>query len=147
MEKIIELLEKILEIMQISAKVEKKEEKEITILDIQGEDLGRIIGKDGKTLDALQFLLNIIINKGNETKKKITLDADGYRAKKERKIRDLAFEVAKEVKIHKKEVILQPMSSYERRIIHLTLQDDEEIFTESRGEGKERRLVVLPRRK
>jgi spoIIIJ-associated protein len=107
-----------------------------------------IIGKRGKTLEALQLLVNIIFNKGEDKWKKIILDIENYRDKRESTLRELAFKVARKVKKTGKPQFLEPMNPFERRVIHIALQDDPHVDTRSEGSGNMKRVkVFLKRRK
>jgi spoIIIJ-associated protein len=119
-------------------------DEDFVALDIKGDDMGRIIGKDGTTLQAIQLLLKTILCKKFKKSINLVIDANGYRAKREDSLRNLAKEMGEKAISSKKEVALEPMLAWERRIVHLTLQDYEELKTESVGEYKERRVVIIP---
>jgi spoIIIJ-associated protein len=104
--------------------------------------MGIIIGKRGTTLNALQFLTSLVANKESGEYKKIVLDVEGYRKKREKILRELALKVAKKVKETKKSIALEPMPPSERKIIHSTLQNDSRIKTHSEGEEPYRRVIV-----
>lgn len=111
-------------------------------VDISGKDLKIIIGKNGEVLDALQYLVNKIVNRGENTPKKVILDADGYRARKINNLKRLAARSAEEVKDTGKSVILNPMNAHDRRIIHLELKEDRDVFTRSLGEGPFKKVMI-----
>lgn len=140
------LLREILVNMGISAQVEVFKRDDHIILNITGEDLGRIIGRRGQTLNSLQYLLNLAVNKGRAEKERIIVDVAGYRKKKEESLKRLALRSADRVKRYGKKEILYPMSPYERRIIHLALQNNNEIITYSEGEEPHRRVIISPQK-
>lgn len=124
------------------------EENDRVRIEIMTDSAGLIIGKRGKTLEALQLLLNIIANRGTERWKKIVLDIENYRGKRANTLRELALKVAKQVKKTGKAQTLEPMNPFERRIIHMTLQDDPHVETKSEGEGNMKKIkVFLKKRK
>lgn len=124
------------------------EEDDRVRIEIMTDSAGLIIGKRGKTLEALQILLNIIANRGAEKWKKIVLDIENYRDKRANTLRELALKVAKQVKKTGKAQTLEPMNPFERRIIHMTLQDDPHVETKSEGEGNLKKVkVFLKKRK
>lgn len=142
------IIQQILEAMKIDAVAKLIEEKEGEIrVDLQGRDLGRLIGKRGQTLLSLQYLTNIILNKPiDKPSARVILDAQGYRARREATLRSMALRTAQEVKEKKKKIALESLPAHERRIIHLTLRDDPDIITYSEGEGEERKLIVSLRK-
>ena len=101
-----------------------------------------LIGKHGQTLDAMERILNCIINKSALAKKKVFVDTEGYRERREQSLVDLAHQVAAKVRRTRQDVVLSPMSAKDRRIIHLTLQGDDTVSTFSQGEGDMRRVVI-----
>ncbi len=114
---------------------------------IRGEDLGILIGKHGQTLEALQFIVNLILMRRTDRKKKITIDVEGYRSRREKSLRDLARRLADKARRDRRNVVLEPMLPSERRIIHLSLQNNNSVFTFSQGEEPMRRVVISPRKK
>lgn len=114
--------------------------------DIEGEDAGLLIGRRGETLQALQFLVNLMVNKELDRQAYVTIDVEGYRDRRQESLRTLAKRAASRVSSSGRQFALQPMSAAERRIIHLTLAEHPSVRTESRGEGEQRRVVVLPKR-
>ncbi len=101
-----------------------------------------LIGKHGQTLDAMERVLNCIINRNSLAKKKIFVDTEGYRERREQSLVDLAHQVAAKVKRTRQDVVLAPMSAKDRRVIHLALQSDDTVSTFSQGEGDMRRVVI-----
>ena len=116
------------------------------VLNISGETMGVLIGKHGQTLDALQHLANIVVNNGKTNRVRIRIDSENYRDKRNKTLEALAKSVANNVRKTHREYELEPMSSYERRIIHSVLQKERNIETISVGLDKERHVVVKYRR-
>ena len=112
------------------------------ILDIRGEDMGAVIGRRGDTLDAIQYLTSLTVNRGKEDHIRIAIDTEGYRAKREESLQRLARKMAGKVLKYHKNMTLEPMNPYERRIIHATLQDYKGVTTYSTGTEPNRRVVV-----
>ncbi len=123
------------------------EEDNRIYIEIITDSAGLIIGKRGKTLEALQMLVNIVANKGQEKWKKIVLDIENYRDKRENTLRELALKVARKVKKTGKAQYLEPMNPFERRVIHMTLQDDPHIDTKSEGSDNLKKVKVFLRRR
>ena len=114
------------------------------ILDISGDDLGLLIGWRGETLRALQTTLNLMMGEEDEFGRRVILDVERYRARREDQVRELALRLAQRVKRSGERYTLDPMHAYERRVIHLTLADDEGVRTESSGREPARRVVIHP---
>jgi spoIIIJ-associated protein len=124
------------------------EEGEKIYIEIESDSAGLIIGKRGKTLEALQLLVNIIVNKKGDKWRKVILDIENYRDKRENTLRELAQKVATKVKQTGKPQYLEPMNPFERRVIHMTLQNDPHVDTKSEGNGNLKKVkVYLKRRK
>lgn len=119
-----------------------KIEENTIIVDINGNSCGSLIGYRGETLNALQTILSSIANKNVKERIKLVLDIEGYREKRRKILEDLAEKVAKTVLKNGKNVTLEPMSAYERKIIHSKLQNESRIETYSIGEGEHRRVVI-----
>ena len=136
--------------MQLNVTVEHKStpdaEKDTCLIEINGEDAGVLIGHHGDTLDSLQYLANLAANKKINGEKpahvKVTVDAEGYRAKREETLRALARRMADKVLKQKRSVMLEPMNPYERRIIHSEIQNIEGVSTNSIGSDGNRKVVV-----
>ncbi|MPN11622.1 hypothetical protein SDC9_158926 [bioreactor metagenome] len=118
--------------------------EELLRLELKGDSMGLLIGRRGETLDALQYLTNLVVNRGDEDYTKVTIDIENYRAKREEALVALAGKVAGKVLKNKKSITLEPMNPYERRIIHSTLQNVEGVTTASVGSEPSRRVVVSP---
>jgi spoIIIJ-associated protein len=141
-------------LQQILSKIPDEGEVEASIqngavyLNIKGDGSGLLIGKKGQTLDALQFLVNKIINKENAPGEKveIVVDTENYRLRKQENLREMALKISQKAKRSLKPVSMTPMPPQERRIIHMILAEDREVYTKSYGEGALRRIIVYPRR-
>lgn len=138
-------LQTVLDKMSFLAMVDGRDEEGRVLLTIKGEDMGRIIGKGGAMLESLEIIIASIVRKIMGEPARISIDAGDYRQKKIDALERLAADVASEVEETGQEKILPWMSAADRRIIHLALQKSPKIASESRGEGKDRRLVVFPR--
>ena len=115
-------------------------------VDMNGENMGILIGKRGQTLDSLQYLANRVANKHQSGYVRVKLDTENYRARREETLKHLAKNIAHKVKRNRRPVILEPMNPYERRIIHSTLQSDPYVTTHSEGEEPYRKVVVTLKR-
>ncbi len=114
----------------------------LDIVKINEDDKGIIIGKRGKNLDEIQFLLNLIVNKGRQNYVRVIFNVEDYRAKREETLKRLANKMADKCRYYKHKVRLEPMNPYERRIIHSTLQEETDIITYSEGEEPYRKVVI-----
>lgn len=140
-----ETLLAILQRMNIDAKIkDMKEGSKRVYIEIESEHSGLIIGKQGKTLEALQFILSLIVSQKTKSDKKIILDIESYRDKREKAIRKLSRDAAQQVTRTGNPLTLEPMNPFERRLIHLTLQNDSRVTTRSEGEGIYRKVTVSP---
>ena len=144
-EKAKEILEELLKRMGIDAGISAEEIEDYISLEITTPDSALVIGRQGKTLGALQYLVNLIINKESEERIKVILDTEGYRERRKTRLIELAEKLAQRAKEENTEVFLEPMNPYERRIIHTTLAEDPDVETESVGEGIERQVVISPK--
>lgn len=128
--------------------INKKDEKKNQLyLELTGDDMGVIIGKRGQTLDSLQYLTNLVVNRGSSPYISIHLDTKDYRAKRKETLETLARNLAKKAKHLRRDQHLEPMNPYERRIIHSTLQNDRYVTTFSQGEEPYRHVVISPKYK
>ena len=116
-------------------------EKQLNI-NLSGSDMGILIGKRGQTLDSIQYLVNLVVNKGNAPYLSITIDTENYRQRRKETLEALAHNLAKKVRQTGKKVVLEPMNPYERRIIHSTLQNNRYVMTYSEGEEPFRNVVI-----
>ena len=114
------------------------------ILDITGDDLAVLIGRHGKTLDALQFLISAITTRTMGFRYPVVVDVEGYKSRQREKLENLAYSAAHRARTQHRSIKLRPMTPYERRIIHITLRDEDGVETASEGEGSARHVVVIP---
>jgi spoIIIJ-associated protein len=130
--------------MGIQAEIDLSYDEINTTLDIniKGDEMGVLIGKRGQTLDSLQYLVSLVVNKNNDEYIKIKLDTENYRARRKETLENLAKNIAYKVKRTRKPVSLEPMNPYERRIIHSALQNDKYVETYSEGEEPYRKVVI-----
>lgn len=133
----------VLDSMGILAEIKIREDNDVIKIDLTGPRMGLIIGYRGETLDSLQYLISLVVNKHHDISyKKIILDTENYRAKREEALKQVALKIANKVKKTKKIFKLEPMNPYERRIIHAILQEDNNIITYSEGDEPFRRVVI-----
>ena len=116
-------------------------------IEMNGENMGILIGKRGQTLDSLQYLTNRVANKSQDGYVRVKLDTEDYRKRRKQTLENLAKNIAYKVKRSRKPISLEPMNPYERRIIHSALQADDRVSTHSEGEEPYRRVVVTPNRR
>lgn len=140
------ILREILNRMGIDAKVEADYVDGSTHLNILTDSPALLIGKHGQTLDAIERILNCIVNKVSLAKKRVFVDTEGYRKRREERLIEMANQVAEKVRYTGRDVVLAPMSARDRRIIHVTLKEDEIVSTYSQGEGDMRRVVITAQR-
>ncbi|MEG0153315.1 MAG: RNA-binding cell elongation regulator Jag/EloR [Niameybacter sp.] len=140
----LEFLKSVLKEMDIEPNFETKIEKDRVYINISGDKMGMVIGKRGDTLDALQYLTNIVVNKGHNDYVKVMLDTENYRSRREETLRKVAYKFAKKATQTKRPVILEPMNPYDRRIIHAALQESHQVKTHSEGKEPFRRVVITP---
>jgi spoIIIJ-associated protein len=141
-----EMLIEILKRMSLAAEITVREDAEEVIIDVAGEDAGRVIGKKGQTLDALQFLINKIVNRFPEGRRHIVLDSGDYRQRRENGLASMARREAKRAVQQSRIITLEPMSPRDRRVIHLSLAKFPGVSTRSDGQGNERRVRIIPAR-
>lgn len=142
-----EILETFLERMREKAGVSVHQEDDRVSLRIETEDAGLLIGKQGQTLDALQYLVTKMLAKKSRRKVRITIDVEAYRARHNEALAHLAQKYGDKVKKSGRPMILSPMNPYDRRIVHMALQDDKDLKTVSRGEGLYKKVVISPAKK
>ncbi len=145
-DRVAKFLNEVLSRMDLTATVAAEEHEDLIQVDIRGEGLGVVIGKRGQTLDALQYLANIVANKGGERRQRIILDAEGYRKRREEVLVDLAGRLAERVRRSGESIVLEPMSAPERKVIHSTLQNHPFVTTHSQGEEPFRKIVILAKK-
>lgn len=119
--------------------------QQVNIIDISGDDLGVLIGPRGETLDALQFLSRLMVSHRLHRRASFVVDVEGYRQRREQALTRLAERMAEKARQRGEPISLEPMAAFERRIIHMTLRDAEDVYTESTGEGKQRRVRIIPK--
>lgn len=143
-----DFLMKIFKTMDLNAECDVKyDEEDKTIdIDLSGDEMGVLIGKRGQTLDSLQYLTSLVINKESESYIKVKIDTENYRQRRKETLENLAKNISHKVKRTRKAVTLEPMNPYERRIIHSTLQNDKFVETHSEGEEPFRKVVVTPKK-
>lgn len=142
----VEMLGEILSRMGLVVELEIRSDAEEIVLDLQSEDMGRVIGKKGQTLDALQFLVNKIVNRFPEGRRHVVLDSGDYRHRRESSLISMARREAKRALSQGRVVTLAPMSPRDRRVVHLSLAKFPGVSTHSDGEGEERRVRIIPGR-
>ncbi|MBQ8983494.1 MAG: protein jag [Lachnospiraceae bacterium] len=140
-----DFLDHLFRVMGIDTKVviDYNEEEKTMNIDLSGDEMGVLIGKRGQTLDALQKITQSVVNKNSEEFIRVKLDTENYRARRKDTLENLARNIAYKVKKSRRQIVLEPMNPYERRIIHSALQDDKFVSTRSEGEEPFRRVVVF----
>ena len=141
-------LKEVFSAMNMEASVEVKYDEEGKTMDIElsGNEMGVLIGKRGQTLDSLQYLVSLVVNRETEEYIRVKVDTEDYRKRRRETLENLAKNIAYKVKKTKRAVSLEPMNPYERRIIHSVLQNDKYISTHSEGDEPFRRVVVTYKR-
>ncbi len=132
--------------MTVVINVIYNEEEKSMDIDLSGDEMGVLIGKRGQTLDSLQYLVSLVVNKGSEDYIRVKVDTENYRQRRKETLENLAKNIAYKVKRNKRAVSLEPMNPFERRIIHSALQNDKYVTTHSEGEEPFRRVVVTLKR-
>lgn len=141
-----EILEGILDRMGLETEVDVREDEERVILDVSGPDAGRAIGKKGQTLDALQFIVNKVVNRFPENRRYVVVDSGDYRERHDQNLVDMARREAKRALEQGRTITLSPMPARDRRLIHLSLAKLPGVTTRSNGEGLGRRIQIIPSR-
>ena len=132
--------------MKVNVDYKYNEEENSLDIDLSGDEMGVLIGKRGQTLDSLQYLVSLVVNRSGEHYIRVKLDTENYRERRKETLESLAKNIAYKVKRTKRSVALEPMNPYERRIIHSALQPDNFVMTKSEGEEPYRHVVVFYRR-
>ena len=140
---IVEFLSKVFDAMNLTVKINVNITEESVDVDLVGDDMGVLIGKRGQTLDSLQYLVSLVVNKKSDKYLRVKLDTENYRERRKETLENLAKNIAFKVKRTKRPVSLEPMNPYERRVIHSALQNDRYVTTKSEGEEPFRPVVVL----
>lgn len=147
-EKAEEFLKAVFAAMKLTVTLQRSESAEGTVFNLAGEKLGILIGKHGQTLDSLQYLANLAANRGmTDNRARIIIDIEGYRARREETLMRLAQHLAEKACRIGSEVHLEPMNRHERKIIHMTLQDNRRVTTYSAGDEPRRYVVIAPKRR
>ena len=132
--------------MEVVIAIKYNEEEKNMDIELSGNEMGVLIGKRGQTLDSLQYLTSLVVNKEQKDYVRVKLDTENYRKRRKETLENLARNIAYKVKKTRRPVSLEPMNPYERRIIHSALQDDKFVYTKSEGEDPFRHVVVLPKK-
>lgn len=135
-------LRDIIKNMDLKLEVKAQGNEDFLFFEIFGEDTGTIIGKRGQTLDSIQYLTSLVVNKGKDKYIKVVIDAENYRAKREKTLSQLAERLADKVVKSRRPMKLEPMNPYERKVIHSSLQNHPKVSTRSEGEEPYRRVVI-----
>ena len=141
-----EFLENVFKAMELEVEIVITKEDNNYAVDLKGADMGVLIGKRGQTLDSLQYLTNLAVNKNVEEHVKVKIDTEDYRNRRKETLENLAKNIAYKVKRTKRPVSLEPMNPFERRVIHSALQNDKFVTTHSEGDEPYRHVVVTLKR-
>ncbi|MDO4548782.1 MAG: RNA-binding cell elongation regulator Jag/EloR [Clostridia bacterium] len=137
-----EVLSQLTKLMGVDVEIRLREKEGQLLIQMMGDTLGVLIGRRGETLDAIQYLTSLKVNKGRDEYLRVTLDTEHYRAKREEALRRLAERMANRARKTGRRVALEPMNPYERRVMHSALQDNEYVQTHSEGEDPYRRVII-----
>lgn len=132
--------------MEVDVKIEFNEEDSYMNIELSGDEMGIIIGKRGQTIDSIQYLVSLVVNKESDTFIRVKVDTENYRQRRRETLENLAKNISYKVKRTRKPVSLEPMNPYERRIIHSALQNDKYVYTKSEGEEPYRHVIVCLKR-
>lgn len=148
----VDLVRQLLDLMGIEATVSTRQTepddltgRRLNVVEINGDDLGVLIGPRGDTLNALQYVARLMVGHKIRGRADFVVDVQGYRQRREQALSRLAERMAQKVAARRRPISLEPMPPHERRIIHLTLRDDKEVYTQSVGEGKRRKVRIIPK--
>ncbi len=149
------VLEDLLKLMKLDAKVELRASspegdsprQRSVALEVNGEDLGILIGRRGETLASLQYIVRLIVARHEKAKVPVAIDVEGYKQRRYLVLRDLALRLAQKVKATGRSTTLEPMPPDERRVVHLALSVNPDVTTQSIGEGEVRKVAIIPRRR
>jgi spoIIIJ-associated protein len=139
-------LRRILELNPVTTTVSGEQSDGKITLHIEGDRSGLLIGRKGKTLDAIQFIVSKIVNKALDKKINVVVDSENYRRRRKESLIQMAIKMGDKAKRIRKPVTTSPLNPHERRIIHIALKEDERLDTKSRGEGLLKRVVIIPKR-
>ena len=141
-----EVMRDIVRHVGVTAEVTARNEEDHVLLELSGDSSGVLIGRRGQMLDALEYIINRIATRDDTRAPRIVVDSQNYRARRRTALEDLARRMAEQAKKKRAQVVLNPMSPRDRRIVHLVLQEDPLLTTRSSGKGYFRRLVIIPER-
>jgi spoIIIJ-associated protein len=142
-----ETLERIISLMSLDSKVSGEKKGDDIVLNIEGSNTAILIGYKGRTLEALEYIVNKVVNKAAEKKVRVILDSENYRQRREESLQRLALKMGDQAKRTGKTVTMNAINPHDRRIIHLTLKGDPQVQTKSDGEGLLKRVYIIPNRK
>ena len=138
-----EFLEDLLQKMYLDASVEVRDGVDGIEVTVDGEDMSLLIGRRGRTLDALQYITNLVFNRNREEYIHVLVDSQNYRAKRKESLEQMAYRMAEKAKRQRKDIILNHMNAYERRIVHSALQKDPHVSTRSEGKDPHRKIIIF----
>jgi spoIIIJ-associated protein len=138
------LMQGLIERMGIETHLQAGIEEDRIVINIEGEKAGLLIGRRGQTLDALQYILNKMVNKAEKKPVRLVLDAEDYRGRRRQALEDLAARMGEKARRSGKPITISPMNAHDRRIVHLALKDDGRVRTASRGEGELKKIIIFP---
>ena len=141
------VLQRIVDTITSDAKISAEKDEDRLLFNVSGGNAGVLIGKRGQTLDAIQTIVNKVVNKHNQSRTRVLVDVEGYLQTRRENLEKMAVRLAEKSKKIGKPMTLGPMNAYDRRIVHLALQDFSAVQTRSRGEGPLRKLVILPKKR
>lgn len=141
----VKILNDIFSCMKLEVDIAISEIDGRTLINLNGPDLGILIGRRGDTLDAIQYYINLAANKNAEKRVRFIIDVEGYRQRREETLSNLAHRLADKAKRKGKDVVLEPMNPHERRVIHTALQNHKDVFTYSEGEEPYRKIIIAPK--
>ena len=142
-----ETLRKIISLMSMDTRISAERKGDDIVLNIEGNNTGILIGHKGRTLEALEFIVNKAVNRATETKVRVIVDTENYRQRKEESLKGLALKMGEQAKRTKKTVTINSVNPHDRRIIHLALKGDSQVQTKSDGEGLFKKVHVIPNKK
>ena len=140
-----DVLQKIVDRITTGASITLKEESGRVFFDIKGDEAAILIGKRGQTLEAIQYLIEKIVNRNNKNRVRVQIDIEGYLENRKKSLKELAVRTAQKAKQTGRPASVGQMNAHDRRIVHLALKDDKEVRTQSMGEGFYRKLVIFPK--
>lgn len=141
-----ESLEKILTLIPMDTTVRVEKDNGKIALSVEGDSSGLLIGRRGRTLDALQYIVNKIVNKALEKRVQVQVDSENYRQRRRETLAQMALQMGEKAKKTRKPVTTNLLNPHDRRIVHLALKDDKEVDTRSRGDGVLKKVVIFPKR-